>query len=574
MILAWTSNFATNTILSIAAFLDSIIYGMISLVTSGIFEITKIDIFSGTIGTFTQRIYVVLGIFMIFKLSFSLLQAVINPDVLLDKERGFQKIIPRTITMLCMLIILPTVFNVAREAQQDLLPVVPALVLGQRMDYDESLGQSAGENLASISFATFMQPADADACPADNLAGKQVSYIASMATEVCPGTTNFKYNYTFLISGIVGLILVVMLASITIDIAIRSIKLGVLELAAPIPIISYIDPKSQKDGAFAKWSKSCISTYLDLFVKFIIIYLLLFLFQQLTVEGGILSDSNANIWTKLMIILGIVFFMKQAPKFIKDILGIKGGGNNSLGFNGVLGAAGAVMAGGGLAGAASGFLNGMNTANEANAQGKDASGVYAANRARITEMRTGVKGAQGGMMERLDMMARGRMAGRFGLTEKNLNDAETYMHKQEDEMFNAGNRLKDAENAYKGFQGLEDPGTWVPAETEEERSSVSYQKRYDEWKEKKIAYAQDQALKSQLELAREDYHKQELRLQDAKSNYEKGKDARGAMVQKTPKYTAKKQFNAIPKSGAARDTTDNDNAGGYGAQDHGQHRSS
>ena len=45
---------------------------------------------------------------------------------------------------------------------------------------------------------------------------------------------------------------------ITIDVAKRVFKLIILEVVAPIPIMSLIDPKSSKDGAFSHWLKSLI----------------------------------------------------------------------------------------------------------------------------------------------------------------------------------------------------------------------------------------------------------------------------------------------------------------------------
>lgn len=589
--MTFNSNFALNFVFRILSWLDWILYTLVAAITKGIFEISKIDIFGETIGAFTSRIYVVLGIFMIFKLSFSLLQAVINPDALLDKERGFQKIIPRMITMLCMLIILPTVFQVARDAQQDLLPVVPAIILGQKMDsLDGNLGENAGDLIAATTFAAFMEPGET--CPGETTKeATNITDIANRSLETCEGLTSYRYNYHFLISSVTAIILIVILLSITIDIAVRSIKLGVLELLAPIPIISYIDPKSQKDGAFAKWTQNCVSVYLDLFVKFIIIYLGLFLVEQL-ISGN--TGVKLEGWTLIFTIIGVFFFMKQAPKFIKDILGIKGA-NNSLGFNGLLGAAGAAMAGGGLAGAASGFLSGVNAASDANAQGKEASGVYAANRARITEMRTGAKGAQGGLMERLDIVARNRMAGRFGLTKENVDAAETNMYAAQDQLYNLGNQVKDMEHAYYEKYNGELPGEMPVTEsfdeyknslgsnfygTDEDKLKAWKEKQADtpaarKWQEQKDAY-------DQLQNVRLAYHEQEKTVADAKYVYEKGKEARGTMVPKGKSYYSARhvkrdgitfsiedgRFNPNKQKGAARDTRDNDNSGGLGPRDH------
>ena len=75
------------------------------------------------------------------------------------------------------------------------------------------------------------------------------------------------------------IIMALIITGFTIDIAVRAIKLAVLRLVAPVPIISYINPPKQGGGAFDNWVKSLISTYVDLFVRIAIVYFGLFLIQ-------------------------------------------------------------------------------------------------------------------------------------------------------------------------------------------------------------------------------------------------------------------------------------------------------
>ena len=58
----------------------------------------------------------------------------------------------------------------------------------------------------------------------------------------------------------------------SIDIGIRVAKLGFLQLIAPIPIAQNIT--SDETLTQTKWFKSITSTYLDIFMKLIIIFLL------------------------------------------------------------------------------------------------------------------------------------------------------------------------------------------------------------------------------------------------------------------------------------------------------------
>lgn len=160
--------------------------------------------------------------------------------------------------------------------------------------------------------------------------------------------TRYVFAFNWLASAIVGIVFLIILIGFTIDIAVRSIKLAVLRLLAPIPIISYIEPKSSKDGGmFSSWVKALTSTYLDLFLRLAIVYFVIFLIQDMIANGIIINETGGLVggFSIIFIMLGLFFFAKMAPKFIKDALGLKGSMSN-IGLSGILGAAGAIRQGG------------------------------------------------------------------------------------------------------------------------------------------------------------------------------------------------------------------------------------
>ena len=181
------------------------------------------------------------------------------------------------------------------------------------------------------------------------------------------------YAFTFMpvISSIIGVLFVVILLSFCVDVAMRAIKLAVLRLLAPIPIISYMDPKGGKDGAFGAWTKLLISTYLDLFIRVASVYFVIYMIQEMLVHGITTNSTGAlKVFTVLFIWVGLFYFAKEAPKFIKQALGMKDDGGGGL-FSGIgkvvglgagLGATAAGVVGGGISGAVTGAAAGKTTA--------------------------------------------------------------------------------------------------------------------------------------------------------------------------------------------------------------------
>lgn len=195
--------------------------------------------------------------------------------------------------------------------------------------------------------------------------------------KLIAGKSKYLFAFNFILALIVGAIFLVLLVAFTVDIAIRSIKLAILRLLAPIPIISYIEPKSAKDGMFASWVKALTSTYLDLFLRLAIVYFVIFIIQEMMVNGIIIDQAGGivGITSCIFIWIGLFFFARMAPKFIKDVLGIKGTGMSNIGLSGMLSAAGAIRQGGTLMDAWDAGSSAVDTQIQAYNQGKAAPGL-------------------------------------------------------------------------------------------------------------------------------------------------------------------------------------------------------
>ena len=124
----------TNLLRTFGFFLDNIVYDLIPRIYQLFIYLTEIDIVNSSdqIGALIQRIYVLLGIFMLFKVSFSLIQYVVDPNAFTDKSKGFGKLITNVLVSMVLLVSVPWIFSVAMELQQTIIEsnAIGKLVLG------------------------------------------------------------------------------------------------------------------------------------------------------------------------------------------------------------------------------------------------------------------------------------------------------------------------------------------------------------------------------------------------------------------------------------------------------------
>lgn len=403
---------------AIISVLDNVIYFLISVLYQIFFNVANATLISGeTIKAFYSRIQLILGILIMFKLAISLISGIMNPDSMSDEKKGFFGIIKRIVIALIMLVLIvplniPTsdlgddgsynsqlnnngiLFGTLYELQHIVLSqnTIARLILGVSSNVDRGdinrSAKEAGNELATIILKCFVtinvksdegdpmkhedrmcQDSDSQEYIIDYLSPNITpAGIFTMINEYCEvddsagvaeieeGSNYYVFNYSLFLSTVVGIFFVIILLGFIIDVAIRAFKLAILRLISPIPIISYVDPKSEQNGAFGAWVKAVTSTYIDLFMRLAIVYFILFMIQEFSINGIVMDVGSGavGLFSKVFIILGLFFFAKEAPDFITSSLGIQNKGKGLFsGFGKLLGAAGAV--GGLYRGAVGGF---------------------------------------------------------------------------------------------------------------------------------------------------------------------------------------------------------------------------
>lgn len=449
-----TKNFFNDMVRLLFAWLDFNIYTAIEWVTQGIFDIAALRSNVDLVETVRDKIYIILGIFMLFKISASLIQYMVNPDSMSDKDKGASKLISRTITMLCMLIALPTVFSLLFRAQTVFLPMLPKFLLNTTTASIESSVSDTSEKMSLTILRTFFHPYYDEANGYAAIDGAQeITSLSDFYNKVTESTGStipilgtvggYTYEYTFILSTVVGIIVLVLLCGIAFDIGIRFFKMLILEMLAPIPIMSYVDPKSQKDGAFQHWIKELGKTFIDIFLKLGLIYLILFFIAELEIDSLFVDYGAAEAAgaspvrlgiLKVFMILALLMFAKQAPKFIKNIFGIKDNkegsflGNVAGGLAGFgAGAVSGAISGRGLRGAITGGMAGMSAGYQGAASGKGSNAWQTGGDAAI-QARLGDKNAKSGILATLQSKASKsqmkQQAARLNLTKANVDAAQ------------------------------------------------------------------------------------------------------------------------------------------------------
>ena len=311
-----------------------------------------------------------------FSLSISLVNYIVNPDNMKSGKVPASKLVTKVITSLILLLTINIVFATAYRLQNAIIEnnFVGKLILGDKaQSFDvESMGMSFSKSILSA-FITD-NPNKSGSVPQYNIQDandlfnniltkeSQFHYLTDFINDKDDqGEYILNYNALSIPVGLfIGYIL------LTYGVGVRTVQLFYLQVIAPVPILFYVLPNG--DDKLKKWTQQCITTYLDLFIRHLIIYLTIFLCSNLLSSDGRLiipsgADEYKN-WIILALVIAIMLFAKKAPDLIKELFPATSKASGDFGLN--LGkqfkgtAAGAVLGAGvgGIAGAATGLLSG------------------------------------------------------------------------------------------------------------------------------------------------------------------------------------------------------------------------
>lgn len=283
-----------------------------------------------------KRVTLLLGIIMVFYVTFQFIKYVLEPDTFSDKEKGGEKLVFKLIAVVVLMGTVPTIFDKAYDIQRLILNshLIDKVLIG----HTDTEMSSFGKSMSASVFSLFYYLDDVTSKDFDckngitcqetinmnisNLAttGSMPMITSGLGIEVNDNKFAIHFDAWFAMG--VGLFLCYILVLYVIDIGVRVAQLTYLQIIAPIPIISYLSPK--KDGMFQKWVKQCVVTFLDVFIRLFIIYFMLLVISNINISS-IGESINANVdettktWVYIALILGLLLFAQKAPKLIQEL---------------------------------------------------------------------------------------------------------------------------------------------------------------------------------------------------------------------------------------------------------------
>ena len=314
---------------------------------------------------------VLVGIFALFKLAITLINYVVDPDKTKDASKNGTTIIKNIFVAIVLLAISSTAFGYLGKISDAIFTgsngtsVIERLVFGERNNENIVPGQTEARSIVMRVRELFLS--DNGKCDDDPGAYGCSYYIAVRDGNLLPNPINdteLRHNgftYIPVVSWIAAIFLIIIFGRYCIDLGARMLKLLVLQIISPIPIIMYVDPKQK--NRLTIFIKTYISIWSQVFIRILTVYLA-YVVIELVGSGELLSGVNSDIrWIITGVLyIGIFTGASQIPKLIDDIIGTKlSSETKGMNFGSILGgiiggAAGAFGGGiaGGMAGASAG----------------------------------------------------------------------------------------------------------------------------------------------------------------------------------------------------------------------------
>lgn len=384
------AGFITRTLGSIfIGMFDTVAYTLVSMSYRIFLAVSELDLFGGgTAGAalyemFTKKMYLVLSVVMLFIFAYELILLLINPDG--DGTKKTTGLLKDFVISIALVVVLPVVFKYMTVFQLHVIKnnTIGALVLGTAPTSSNTDETAYGDSIGMVVLMAFYHPQGAgydsffettgefkgiDQAVADCEAGGEASHDTCQLWAEALDKWNTKMQdsglafagrnditnnkdlvntlgdsdgseYMWILCTGCGILVAWFFISYAIDLGTRAVKLGVLEIISPIPVMFNAIPKMKK--SFETWKGELIKTYVELFVRLAIIFFIVKLctlvpeFVEIIFKDsmtGVKGDFLVKAITMVVLILGLLKFAKEAPELFKSLFDNGGGLFKGLNF--------------------------------------------------------------------------------------------------------------------------------------------------------------------------------------------------------------------------------------------------
>ena len=283
-----------------------------------------------------NRVYLLIGVFFVFRLGMLLIQYIINPAEVMEEKGGVNSLVKRAITGLVLIIFIPTIFDIANDLQTAMIKdqIIERVIMDkeafQKVE-EQKKKYGTGRIIGMTVFQGFWnvdknQVKDKNIIRAyDEATEKKDAEIVDDAGYGILTKSGGKYAFSYfpiLSTFVLGYVLYLVI-KYCIDMVLRLFKLLILQIIAPITIVEYII-NGDRNEIFKKWRTSVIANYLMLFIRVFTIWFTSYVTYLMdpAIIGTESLLATDDYLLKAIIILALLAFMMDFPKMMSDILGL------------------------------------------------------------------------------------------------------------------------------------------------------------------------------------------------------------------------------------------------------------
>ena len=354
--------------------IDSVVYFLVKVAYKLFLALAQFELFNDSAFEYLiNRTYIVIGVISLFIVAYSLLNAIINPDNASKGNKSVTKIVKNIVIAIIGVAVMPTIFSYFYYFQKVVLcnNFIPRLILQQVNKNDTTTLNNTAEELPELIFESFFYPNKLESTDNSNSEDDPVmseasgikieesnpkseeetdTYTLAEAYDNAkggmsfwkafspfifsqPGVRDNSIQYLIILSTIAGGYIAYVFLNLCLDMGIRAVKLGYLELIAPLAIMTTIVPG--QDGVFKNWSKKTISCAVEVFTRLFVVVFAVYLVSTIkdilqpsfsSTLCGIELNFVYILLLRAIIYFSIFAFAKQAPKFFSEATGIKSDG--------------------------------------------------------------------------------------------------------------------------------------------------------------------------------------------------------------------------------------------------------